>query len=191
MAYCDWVLFLVVLRWRRSCGSSTGIFVSSSVITHAPRQKVSPASRPRSPSRQCIRVTQGFVRQQTNAGLSVRCSPTLALQRRARPHVGDPHPAARAQQPVLCGDPPHVRWLAHLSRRHDDGRPHSIFLPGESFLLPIAIIGNQYNQALVAMAGAERVFRLIDTPPDCRRARRRGSPRSTAKLPSNKYQVSR
>jgi ABC-type multidrug transport system fused ATPase/permease subunit len=28
------------------------------------------------------------------------------------------------------------------------------------------VIGNQYNQALVAMAGAERVFRLIDVKPD-------------------------
>jgi ATP-binding cassette, subfamily B, bacterial len=27
-------------------------------------------------------------------------------------------------------------------------------------------IGNQYNQALTAMAGAERVFALLDTPPD-------------------------
>jgi ATP-binding cassette subfamily B protein len=31
-------------------------------------------------------------------------------------------------------------------------------------------IGNQYNQALTAMAGAERVFRLLDTPPDWRDA---------------------
>ncbi|HLP24100.1 MAG TPA: ATP-binding cassette domain-containing protein, partial [Acidobacteriota bacterium] len=31
---------------------------------------------------------------------------------------------------------------------------------------PIQIIGNQYNQALVSMAGAERVFRLLDAKPD-------------------------
>ena len=40
------------------------------------------------------------------------------------------------------------------------------FFLANLFFSPIAIIGNQYNQALVAMAGAERVFRLIDTPPD-------------------------
>jgi ATP-binding cassette subfamily B protein len=34
------------------------------------------------------------------------------------------------------------------------------------FFSPISVIGNQYNQALVAMAGAERVFSLIDSPPD-------------------------
>ena len=40
------------------------------------------------------------------------------------------------------------------------------FLLANQFFGPITIIGNQYNQALVAMAGAERVFRVIDTEPD-------------------------
>jgi ATP-binding cassette subfamily B protein len=40
------------------------------------------------------------------------------------------------------------------------------FFLSNFFFSPIAVIGNQYNQALVAMAGAERVFRLIDVPPD-------------------------
>ena len=34
------------------------------------------------------------------------------------------------------------------------------------FFSPITVLGNQYNAALMAMAGAERVFRLLDTPPD-------------------------
>src|SRR5690606_22596861 len=34
------------------------------------------------------------------------------------------------------------------------------------FFAPIQIIGNQYNQALIAMAGTERVFRLLDAKPD-------------------------
>ncbi len=38
------------------------------------------------------------------------------------------------------------------------------FLAG-LFFSPIQILGNQYNQALTAMAGAERVFKLLDTPP--------------------------
>ena len=33
------------------------------------------------------------------------------------------------------------------------------------FFNPIPVLGNQYNQALTAMAGAERVLRLLDTPP--------------------------
>ena len=36
----------------------------------------------------------------------------------------------------------------------------------ELFFGPIAILGRQYNQALSAMAGAERVLSLLDTEPD-------------------------
>jgi ATP-binding cassette subfamily B protein len=47
----------------------------------------------------------------------------------------------------------------------------TFFLLANQFFSPIAIIGTQYNQALVAMAGAERVFKLIDTVPDWADAR--------------------
>ena len=36
----------------------------------------------------------------------------------------------------------------------------------ELFFGPIPILGRQYNQALTAMAGAERVFQLLDTKPE-------------------------
>ena len=39
------------------------------------------------------------------------------------------------------------------------------FLAG-LFFQPVQVIGMQYNQALTAMAGAERVFNLLDRPPD-------------------------
>lgn len=38
------------------------------------------------------------------------------------------------------------------------------FFLASVFFGPIQILGNQYNQALTAMAGAERVFELLDTP---------------------------
>ncbi len=34
------------------------------------------------------------------------------------------------------------------------------------FLSPISNLGTQYNQALTAMAGAERLFNLLDSPPE-------------------------
>jgi ATP-binding cassette subfamily B protein len=40
------------------------------------------------------------------------------------------------------------------------------FFLANSFFSPIQILGNQYNQALTAMAGAERVFALLDRPPE-------------------------
>jgi ATP-binding cassette subfamily B protein len=40
------------------------------------------------------------------------------------------------------------------------------FFLANLFFEPVQIIGNQYNQALTAMAGAERYFRLIDREPE-------------------------
>jgi ATP-binding cassette subfamily B protein len=40
------------------------------------------------------------------------------------------------------------------------------FFLANFFFDPVQIIGNQYNQALTAMAGAERFFRLIDAKPE-------------------------
>ena len=46
------------------------------------------------------------------------------------------------------------------------GNLMQFFFLASNFFQPIQMLGNQYNQALTAMAGAERVFRLLDTPPD-------------------------
>jgi ATP-binding cassette subfamily B protein len=40
------------------------------------------------------------------------------------------------------------------------------FLMASMFFSPITVLGNQYNQALTSMAGAERVFKLLDAPPE-------------------------
>ncbi|RLS52592.1 MAG: ABC transporter ATP-binding protein [Planctomycetota bacterium] len=40
------------------------------------------------------------------------------------------------------------------------------FFMANLFFAPISILGNQYNQAMTAMAGAERLFQLLDTPPE-------------------------
>ena len=40
------------------------------------------------------------------------------------------------------------------------------FFLANFFFEPVQVIGNQYNQALAAMAGAERFFRLIDLEPE-------------------------
>jgi len=40
------------------------------------------------------------------------------------------------------------------------------FFLANLFFEPVQAIGNQLNQALMAMAGAERLFRMLDQPPD-------------------------
>jgi ATP-binding cassette subfamily B protein len=41
----------------------------------------------------------------------------------------------------------------------------SFFFMANMFFSPISVLGNQYHQAMTAMAGAERLFALLDTPP--------------------------
>ena len=46
------------------------------------------------------------------------------------------------------------------------GEMVSFFFMSNIFFSPISVLGGQYNQALTAMAGAERLFGLLDTPPE-------------------------
>jgi ATP-binding cassette subfamily B protein len=116
-----------------------------------------------------VRVTQGFVREEVNAGMfrdlvedhsryNMRAAKTGALfvpllefnsqffialliliggYRVLNPQIATP-----------VGNIIQFVFLANL------------------FFDPIKVIGNQYTQALTAMVGAERVFRLLDTKPE-------------------------
>jgi ATP-binding cassette subfamily B protein len=48
----------------------------------------------------------------------------------------------------------------------DVGDLVGFFFMASLFFSPISVLGNQYNQALTAMAGAERLFGLLDAEPD-------------------------
>jgi len=57
-----------------------------------------------------------------------------------------------------------LRWQGRLHM--DVGDLVMFFFLANFFFDPVQVIGNQYNQALSAMAGAERFFRLLDTKPE-------------------------
>ena len=48
----------------------------------------------------------------------------------------------------------------------DVGDLVGFFFMAGLFFSPVSVLGNQYNQALTAMAGAERLFALLDTEPE-------------------------
>ncbi len=48
----------------------------------------------------------------------------------------------------------------------DVGDLVGFFFMANLFFSPISVLGNQYNQAMTAMAEAERVFRMLDTTPE-------------------------
>ena len=114
-----------------------------------------------------IRVTQGFARQATNAGLfrgllADHARYNIALARTSA--ILTPLLELNSQFFISA-----LLLLGGWRALHGDMAMDTLikfFLLANTFFAPIQIIGNQYNQALVSMAGAERVFRLLDAQPD-------------------------
>jgi ATP-binding cassette subfamily B protein len=168
MARCDWVLFLVVLGLAPVLWSVNRHFrVKLSQLTRASQESFSRVTATLAESVNGIRVTQGFVRQQTNAGLF-----RGLLADHARYNIALARTSAILTPLLELNSQFFVAILLLFGGWRVLGGAMSLdslikfFFLSNFFFSPIAVIGNQYNQALVAMAGAERVFRLIDTPPD-------------------------
>ena len=168
MLGCDWVLFLVVLGMAPVLWLVNNHFrLKLSQLTRAAQESFSRITATLAESVSGIRVTQGFVRQETNAGLfrgllTDHSRYNMALARTSA--ILAPLLELNSQFFVaillLFGG-----WRVFAGAMPVDALIECFFL-SNFFFSPIAVIGNQYNQALVAMAGAERVFRLIDVPPD-------------------------
>jgi ABC-type multidrug transport system fused ATPase/permease subunit len=168
MAWSDWVLFLVVLALAPILWTINRHFrVKLSHYSRAASDSFSRVTATLAESVSGIRVTQGFVRQQTNAGLfrnllADHSRYSIALARTSA--ILTPLLELNSQFFVaillLFGG-----WRV-FHHQMGIGDLITFFLLANQFFAPIAVIGNQYNQALVAMAGAERVFRLVDWPPD-------------------------
>jgi ATP-binding cassette subfamily B protein len=168
MAYCDWVLFLVVLAMAPVLWIINRHFrFKLSHYSRASAESFSRVTATLAESVNGIRVTQGFVRQQTNAGLfrslladHSRYSVALARTSAILIPLLELNSQFFVAILLMFGG-----WRTFHGDMTMAGLIQFFFL-ANLFFSPIAVIGNQYNQALVAMAGAERVFRLIDTPPD-------------------------
>lgn len=114
-----------------------------------------------------IRVTQAFARQDTNAEM---------FRDLVTDHAAYNITQARTQSiygPVL--DFNHQLFVALLllvaayQIQHGTADPATLlkfFALSNSFFGPLNIIGNQYANSMQAMAGAERVFNLLDTKPE-------------------------
>jgi ATP-binding cassette subfamily B protein len=120
-----------------------------------------------------VRVTQAFVRQEINAGffrklLEVHGENNMGVARASAVFI----PLLQMKSQLflgvmaLAGGYGALRWQGWLHM--DVGDLVMFFFLANFFFDPVQVIGNQYNQALAAMAGAERYFRLIDFEPDWR-----------------------
>jgi ATP-binding cassette subfamily B protein len=170
MWWCDPVLFGAVLAIAPAIWGINRYF--SGALSNAYRETQESFSRITAnlaESVNGIRVTQGFVRQDLNAGmfrelvtdhfqvglgaarLSAVFLPMLELNSQFFIALLLLLGGWRALNPAIAmpvGDLIQFFFLANL------------------FFQPIQSLGMQYNQALTAMAGAERVFKLLDQKPD-------------------------
>jgi ATP-binding cassette subfamily B protein len=165
---CDWVLFLVVLGMAPVLWSLNRHFrVRLSQLTRAMQESFSRVTATLAESVNGIRVTQSFVRQQTNAGLF-----RGLLADHARYNIAFARTSAILTPLLELNSQFFVAILLLFGgwRVLQGAMPLEsliqFFFLSNFFFSPISIIGTQYNQGLVAMAGAERVFRLIDTQPE-------------------------
>lgn len=116
-----------------------------------------------------IRVTQGFVRQETNAQLFsdlVRdhSNYNFAVMRT----YGVFLPLLDLNSQLFVATLLVVGGHQVLDPSHEVavGDLVGFFFMANMFFAPITVLGGQYNQALTAMAGAERVFELLDATPE-------------------------
>jgi ATP-binding cassette subfamily B protein len=168
MLKVDWMLFLVVLAMAPVLWVINRHFrVKLSHYTRASQESFSRVTATLAESVNGIRVTQGFVREQTNAGLF-----RGLLADHARYNIALARTSAILTPLLELNSQFFVATLLMFGGwrvfhgQMEVGGLITFFVLANQFFAPISIIGNQYNQALVAMAGAERVFRLIDVKPD-------------------------
>jgi ATP-binding cassette, subfamily B, bacterial len=122
-----------------------------------------------------IRVTQAFVRHEVNAGffqklIDVHGENNVGVAQASAVFV--PLLQLKSQlflgAMALLGAFGALRWHGWLHM--EVGDLVMFFFLANLFFDPVQAIGNQLNQALMAMAGAERLFRMLDQKPEWRDA---------------------
>lgn len=174
MLWYDWLLFSLVLaiapvihvivRYfrRRLSQAWRDVQESFSRVTATLAESVSG-----------IRVTQGFVRQDVNAALfSDLVTDHANYHMRAQKMAGQFLPLLEFNSQVFTATLLFLGGYLALTpdapfhANTDVGNIIMFLFMSNLFFSPINVIGRQYNTALTAMAGAERVFAMLDTQPD-------------------------
>lgn len=168
MAWTDWILFLVVAAMAPVLWFLNNHFrMEFSRLSRSASDSFSRVTATLAESVGGMRVTQGFVRQEINLGLF-----RSLLADHARYNIALARTSAILTPLLELNSQFFIAILLLLGGWRVFGGAMTVgdlitfFLFANIFFSPIATIGTQYNQAQVAMAGAERVFRLIDVKPD-------------------------
>lgn len=168
MLWWDWKLFLIVALMAPVLWLVNNHFrMKFSRLTRAAQDSFSRVTATLAESVNGIRVTQGFVRQEMNAGLfrsllSDHSKFSVALARSS----AILSPILELNSQFFVSILLIVGGYRVFHGTMEIGSLIKFFLMANQFFAPITIIGNQYNQALVAMASAERIFQVVDAVPD-------------------------
>ncbi|WP_437227987.1 ABC transporter ATP-binding protein [Planctomicrobium sp. SH661] len=170
MLWYDWSLFLIVLGLAPSLWFINHHFHRRlSKNLRNLRESFSRVTATLAESVVGIRVTQAFVRQEENSRIfedlaedhSYYNSAVLKTQGLFLPLL-DLNSQIFIVVLLIVGG---YRVLQPDSPM-EIGNLVGFFFMANLFFAPILVIGNQFNQAMTAMAGAERLFGLLDTPPE-------------------------
>ena len=170
MLWFDAVLFLIVLGLAPILWGINRYFHRKlSVVLRQMRESFSRVTATLAESVIGIRVTQGFVRQQENARLF---GDLVKDHSRYNTAVQQTHglflPLLELNTQIFIALLLVIggwRVLNHSSQANV-GELVGFFFMANVFFSPLTILGNQYNQAMTAMAGAERLFVLLDLEPE-------------------------
>ena len=170
MIWLDPVLFLLVLGMAPILWGINRYFHRKlSVLLRQMRESFSRVTATLVESVIGIRVTQGFVRQQENARLFHQLVTDHSRYNTAvmRTH-GLFLPLVELNTQVFVGLLLVIGgWrVLNSGNATDVGELVGFFFMANVFFAPLTILGNQYNQAMTAMAGAERLFSLLDRQPE-------------------------
>ncbi len=176
MLYYDWVLFLVVLVIAPVLLLISNYFRHRlSTAWRNVQESFSRVTATLAESVTGIRVTQGFVREDVNAELFQELvSDHAEYNLRADKLAGVFLPLIELNNQLFISV---LLVLGGYKVLHGlpvgAGTPQEqfdamwvFFFLAPGFFGPITLIGRQYNMALTAMAGAERVFDMLDTEPE-------------------------
>src|SRR5262245_2249714 len=170
MLYYDWALFSVVVAMSPILWGLNRYFRRKlSVGYRVVQESFSRLTSTLAESINGVRVTQAYVRHDTNAGLfkelldwhGNNVMTAVRLEGRLMPLLELNSQTFIAALLLVGG----YRVLSPEIQMPPGDLIRFFFL-ANIFFSPIQILGNQYNQALTAMAGAERVFGLLDRQPE-------------------------
>ena len=172
MLYYDWKLFLVVLTMAPILWTVIRYFRAKlSQAYRAQQESFSRVTATLAESVNGIREIQGFVRQDINGGLFGQL-----IYDHSKYNMGAAKHSAVFLPLLEFNGQLFLAILLVVGGYQVLGHEvelkaliQFLFLSG-AFFAAIPSLGNQYNQALTAMAGAERVFALLDVEPDWRDA---------------------